>query len=109
MYFPRGGGGGGGNGKHSEVFLLHSFPDRFTHEFFIKGAYPERALVEQVYASLTRAAAKRDTLPGSMEELMPLIGGKVSPREAESAIRILSQGRSSRFDCWRRRSEFAGR
>jgi ATP-dependent DNA helicase RecQ len=84
-------GRAGRDGKHSEVFLLHSFPDRFTHEFFIKGAYPERATVEQVFASLTRAFHKRDTLPQSIDELMPLLGGKLNPRETESALRILNQ------------------
>jgi ATP-dependent DNA helicase RecQ len=84
-------GRAGRDGKHSDVFLLHSFPDRFTHEFFIKGAYPERSLVEQVYRSLATAATRRETLPEAIEEIMPLIGGKVGPREAESALRILSQ------------------
>jgi ATP-dependent DNA helicase RecQ len=46
-----------------------------------------------VYASLARAAAKRETLPASMEELMPLIAGKITPREVESALRILTQAR----------------
>jgi ATP-dependent DNA helicase RecQ len=49
-------GRAGRDGLPSEVFLLHSFPDRFTHEFFIRGAYPERALVEQVYERLRRDA-----------------------------------------------------
>ena len=49
-------GRAGRDGLHSECVLLHAFPDRFTHEFFIKGAYPERALVEAVYS---RHAARR--------------------------------------------------
>ena len=45
-------GRAGRDGKHSDVFLIHSFPDRFTHEFFIRGAYPERKVVESVYSAL---------------------------------------------------------
>jgi ATP-dependent DNA helicase RecQ len=83
-------GRAGRDGEHSDVFLLHSFPDRFTHEFFIRGAYPERKLVEQVYAALVRHTAAGKTLPASPEEVLPLISGKASPREVESALRILS-------------------
>lgn len=84
-------GRAGRDGKHSDVYLLHSFPDRFTHEFFIRGAYPERKLVEQVYAALSRHAAAGKTLPSTPEDILPLVGGKTSPREIESALRILSQ------------------
>ncbi|HZK78167.1 MAG TPA: HRDC domain-containing protein, partial [Gemmatimonadaceae bacterium] len=84
-------GRAGRDGKHSDVYLLHSFPDRFTHEFFIRGAYPERKLVEQVYSALTRHAAAGKTLPSTPEDIHPLVGGKTSPREVESALRILSQ------------------
>jgi ATP-dependent DNA helicase RecQ len=84
-------GRAGRDGLQSEVFLLHSFPDRFTHEFFIKGAYPERSVVEQTYAALARASKKSETLPDSIEDLVPIIGNKINPREAESALRILSQ------------------
>ncbi len=87
-------GRAGRDGLNSEVFLLHSFPDRFTHEFFIKGAYPEKPLVEKVYAALAKAAARSDTLPSSVEDLVPLIGGRVNPREVESALRILAQARA---------------
>jgi ATP-dependent DNA helicase RecQ len=83
-------GRAGRDGLHSDVFLLHSFPDRFTHEFFIKGSYPERAAVEQVYASLARAARSVDSLPDKLDDLLPLIGGKLNPREVESSLRILS-------------------
>jgi ATP-dependent DNA helicase RecQ len=84
-------GRAGRDGLHSEVFLLHSFPDRFTHEFFIKGAYPERTVVEKTYAALARASKKSETLPDKIEDLVPIIGNKINPREAESALRILSQ------------------
>jgi ATP-dependent DNA helicase RecQ len=47
-------GRAGRDGNHSECVLLHSFPDRFTHEFFIKGAYPERPVIESVYDALRR-------------------------------------------------------
>ena len=83
-------GRAGRDGLHSEVFLLHSFPDRFTHEFFIKGSYPERVTVEQVYASLARAARNAETLPEKLDDLLPLIGGKLNPREVESSLRFLS-------------------
>jgi ATP-dependent DNA helicase RecQ len=83
-------GRAGRDGKHSDVFLLHSFPDRFTHEFFIRGAYPERKVVEQVYSALVRQSTAGKTLPSIPEEVLPLISGKVSPREIESALRILS-------------------
>jgi ATP-dependent DNA helicase RecQ len=87
-------GRAGRDGKHSEVFLLHSFPDRFTHEFFIKGAYPERAVVEKVYAGLLRAAERTETLPDAVEDIVPLVGGKVSPREVESSLRILANAQA---------------
>ncbi|MDO8500366.1 MAG: ATP-dependent DNA helicase RecQ [Gemmatimonadaceae bacterium] len=83
-------GRAGRDGNRSEVFLLHAFPDRFTHEFFIRGAYPEKAVVERVYDGLSRQARKLGTLPDSVERIVPLIGGKLSPREAESALRILT-------------------
>jgi ATP-dependent DNA helicase RecQ len=87
-------GRAGRDGNHSEVFLLHSFPDRFTHEFFIKGAYPERKLVEDVYSKLARHAAKGVQLPSSPDELVPLVNGKTSARELESVLRILSNARA---------------
>jgi ATP-dependent DNA helicase RecQ len=87
-------GRAGRDGKPSEVFLLHSFPDRFTHEFFIKGAYPERKMVEDVYVNLVRLAKKGVDLPSSPDELAPLVGGKINPRELESVLRILTSSRA---------------
>jgi ATP-dependent DNA helicase RecQ len=84
-------GRAGRDGKHSDVYLLHSFPDRFTHEFFIKGAYPERGVVERVYHRAL-GTADRDGMthlePGA---IAAAIGGKVSDREVESSLRLLMQ------------------
>ncbi|MEP6508914.1 MAG: HRDC domain-containing protein, partial [Gemmatimonadales bacterium] len=84
-------GRAGRDGKHSDVFLLHSFPDRFTHEFFIRGSYPDRKIVDEVYSALARQAVAGKTLPSTPEDVLPLIRGKTSTREIESALRILSQ------------------
>jgi len=81
-------GRAGRDGNHSDVFLIHSFPDRFTHEFFIRGAYPERTVIESVYSALARQAL-RGELPQSPSAIAALAGGKTSEREAESAVRIL--------------------
>ncbi len=83
-------GRAGRDGKPSNVFLLHSFPDRFTHEFFIRGAYPDRGLVEKVYDFLRRESVASRRLPATAEDIAPLIEGKTSPREVESALRVLS-------------------
>ncbi|MEO7501185.1 MAG: ATP-dependent DNA helicase RecQ [Gemmatimonadaceae bacterium] len=82
-------GRAGRDGKHSDVFLIHSFPDRFTHEFFIRGSYPERTTIEAVYTTLVRQS-QRGELPQSPSVLASLVGGKTSEREAESALRILN-------------------
>ena len=97
-------GRAGRDGGMSDCFLLHAFPDRFTHEFFIKGAYPERTLVEQVYEALRRRADATGCVRAEPEEIASAIKGKVSPREVESAMRILQ-----RFDVVRNESESASR
>ena len=53
-YYQEAGRAGPRWAARARAILLHAFPDRFTHEFFIKGAYPERALVEEVYDVLQR-------------------------------------------------------
>src|SRR5690349_3929134 len=85
------GGRAGRDGLPSEVFLLHSFPDRFTHEFFIKGAYPERQLVEQVFERLRRDADRSGLVQYGAEDLAVALPGKVSAREVESAMRVMAQ------------------
>ena len=84
-------GRAGRDGQRSDVFLLHSFPDRFTHEFFIKGAYPERPFVERVYERLKRNADSTGMLgavdPARIANALP---DKAGARDVESAIRVLT-------------------
>jgi ATP-dependent DNA helicase RecQ len=84
-------GRAGRDGLHSECVLLHAFPDRFTHEFFIKGAYPERPLVEAVYAAMQRVADASGMLDMSSDDIARLVPGKVAGRDVESAMRIMQR------------------
>lgn len=84
-------GRAGRDGLHSDVFLLHAFPDRFTHEFFIKGNYPERKLVEELYAALKKSADGKGYVGLDPVEITRLIKTKATSREIEGAIRILEK------------------
>src|SRR5687768_3479552 len=84
-------GRAGRDGKHSDVFLLHAFPDRFTHEFFIKGSYPEREIVEQTYAALRKLATAQGFVSADAAGILRSIKAKASTREIEGAIRIMEK------------------
>jgi len=87
-------GRAGRDGQPAACYLLHAFPDRFTHEFFIKGAYPERDLVEEVYELLRRNADASGGVDMSPEDVASRLKAKASGRDVESALRILTQGRA---------------
>ena len=85
-------GRAGRDGLHSDCLLLHAFPDRFTHEFFIKGTYPERAVVEKVYETLRRNATKEGRLTSfSADRIASGAGAKISARDVESVMRVLAR------------------
>lgn len=73
------------------AILLHAFPDRFTHEFFIKGALPERETVGLVYEACRRLADADGLVSAEPAVLAATARGKVSDREAESCLRILAR------------------
>jgi len=83
-------GRAGRDGEPADCFLLHSFQDRFTHEFFIKGSYPERPLIEDVYRVLAHHADNTGRADVTPDEIVARVRGKVNVREIEGAIRILS-------------------
>lgn len=87
-------GRAGRDRQPATAILLHAFPDRFTHEFFIKGALPERTAVAGVYAAMQRLADGAGLVAADATQIAASVGGaaKVSDREAESALRILMRG-----------------
>lgn len=91
-------GRAGRDGAPADVFLLHAFQDRFTHEFFIKGSFPERALVEEVYGILVRAADATGLVELDADEVARRVRAKTSTREVEGALRILQQAAAYRQD-----------
>src|SRR6266576_3468502 len=76
-------GRAGRDGLHSDVFLLHAFPDRFTHEFFIKGSYPERAVVEKTYEALRKLSDDQGFVSAEPADLTRAIKPKPNVREVE--------------------------
>jgi ATP-dependent DNA helicase RecQ len=84
-------GRAGRDGQHSDVFLLHAFPDRFTHEFFIKGSYPDRVVVEQTYEALRKLSDAQGFVAEEPEDLARAIKSKATSREIDGALRILER------------------
>jgi ATP-dependent DNA helicase RecQ len=84
-------GRAGRDGEHSDCVLLHAFPDRFTHEFFIKGSHPERPFIESVYSLLQRNADRSGVVSLDAPRIASLVGQKASPRDVESVLRIVQR------------------
>jgi ATP-dependent DNA helicase RecQ len=84
-------GRAGRDGLQSDGFLLHAFPDRFTHEFFIKGSYPERAVVEKIYEALKKLSDGQGLVSAEPEDIARAIKPKPNTREIDGAIRILTR------------------
>jgi ATP-dependent DNA helicase RecQ len=91
-------GRAGRDGLPAGCYLLHAFPDRFTHEFFIKGAYPDRALVEEVYDTLRRNADSDGSVALSPDDIASRLRTKATGREVESTLRILTQAGAYRIE-----------
>ena len=87
-------GRAGRDGLPSECVLLHAFSDRFTHEFFIKTANPDRTVVERVYNEVLRAADGNGLARVSPDDIASASRGQLKEREVESALRILVQSGS---------------
>jgi ATP-dependent DNA helicase RecQ len=91
-------GRAGRDGLEGDCFLLHAFQDRFTHEFFVKGANPERPLIEQVYNVLRAEADDSGTVALDSDAIALRIPGKSVGRDVDGALRVLKQVGAFRND-----------
>jgi ATP-dependent DNA helicase RecQ len=91
-------GRAGRDGLDGDCFLLHAFQDRFTHEFFVKSANPERTLIEQVYEALRHDADESGATEITTDDIAARVRGKVTPRDVDGALRVLTQVGALRND-----------
>ncbi len=96
-------GRAGRDGGPAECVLLHSYRDRFTHEFFIRGSYPPRKVILSTYRAL-RDAFRSEGGPVTPRRFASGVSGMKSDREVYSALRILSDAEAiedtrARRDC----------
>jgi len=55
-------GRAGRDGEPSRAILMHSYADRYTHDFFFERDYPDIKLLDQIYARLRPEPQARDFL-----------------------------------------------
>jgi ATP-dependent DNA helicase RecQ len=83
------GGRAGRDGGDSDCVLLHAYPDRFTHEFFIEQTYPPRSLIEALLKELRSRADAEGAVRLPIMELVRSLPGRPRDRQVLSALRIL--------------------
>lgn len=83
-------GRAGRDGEPAECILLHSYRDRFIHEFFILSSYPSRKVVHSTYRALSDAVRSFGG-PVTAVRIAHRVAGIKSDREVYAALRILSE------------------
>ncbi len=84
------GGRAGRDGGHSDCVLLHAYPDRFTHEFFIDQNYPSRKLTGDVMRELRKRADASGVASLSPMDLARSLSVK-GDRQVGAALRLLQE------------------
>ncbi len=82
-------GRAGRDGDPSECVMLHSYPDRFTHEFFIEQRHPPREVVERVYRGLREHAGPDGMMERPSRDFARTLEGVRGDRQVEAALRLL--------------------
>ena len=55
-------GRAGRDGSPSRAILMHSYADRYTHDFFFERDYPDASVLAQIFDCLTPAPQPKDTV-----------------------------------------------
>jgi ATP-dependent DNA helicase RecQ len=84
-------GRAGRDGGESDCVLLHAHKDKFTHEYFIKSAYPPRRAVEAMMGALRHGAGPEGLFTLRIADLANAVDGIDDERQAGSAVRVLEQ------------------
>ena len=84
-------GRAGRDGLQSECILLHTYKDRFTHEFFIEQTYPPRKAVEETMAELRKRADPSGVVSSSPAEIARSVSSAKGDRQIYSTLRILEE------------------
>ena len=82
-------GRAGRDGGPSECVLLHAYPDRFTHEFFIDQGNPPRKTVEEVMRGLRTGMDSSGLFTIPVQEFANTLSGVKGDRQVFSSLRIL--------------------
>jgi superfamily II DNA helicase RecQ len=97
-------GRAGRDGQPSRTILMHSYSDRYTHDFFFERDYPDVAVLDKIYASLNAEPQPKDALcerlqmdPDSFEKALEKlwIHGGATLDYAENATRGQDDWRDS--------------
>lgn len=83
-------GRAGRDGNASTCVLLHMYPDRFTHEFFIQNAHPDRDTIERVWRELRSGADDTGLCSLSAENIAARLPPKLGDRKVSAALRALA-------------------
>ena len=66
-------GRAGRDGEPSRAILMHSYADRYTHDFFFERDYPDVKVLDQIYERLRAEPQPREFI----EKQCPRAGGRV--------------------------------
>jgi ATP-dependent DNA helicase RecQ len=83
-------GRAGRDGKASTCVLLHMYPDRFTHEFFIRSTHPDRETIERVWLLLRQRASADGLVSETVEALAGALPPSFDERKVGAALRALA-------------------